>query len=140
MILLDTNVISELMREAPAAPLTEWIGARDSSVFATTSLTQAEILHGVLMLPAGRRRDAIARAAQAMFSEDLAGRIMPFDSLAAQAYAEIVTDRSRRGRPISQFDAQIAAIARATGAVLATRNARDFEHCGIGVVNPWTAR
>jgi hypothetical protein len=72
-----------------------------------------------------------------MFATDFAGRILAFDSSAAQSYAELVSDRRRRGRPISQFDAQIAAIARVAGATLATRNVRDFEHCGIGVVDPW---
>ena len=103
-------------------------------------MTEAEILHGVRMLPAGKRRTTIATAAQAMFREDFARRVLPFDSDAARAYAEIVSDRSRAGRPITQFDAQIAAIVRATAAVLATRNVRDFERCGIPVVDPWAPR
>ena len=137
MIVLDTNVVSELMKARPAAAVAEWVSRRDSSGYYTTSITQAEILHGVMSLPAGRRRRAIESAAEAVFATDFAGRILAFASPAARSYAELVSDRRRRGRPISQFDAQIAAIARVAGATLATHNVRDFEHCGIGVVDPW---
>jgi len=137
MIVLDTNVVSELMKARPAPAVIKWISRGDGSGYYTTSITQAEILHGVMSLPAGRRRRAIESAAEAMFATDFAGRILAFDSPAARAYAELVSDRRRRGRPISQFDAQIAAIARVAGATLATHNVRDFEHCGIGVVDPW---
>ena len=137
MIILDTNVVSELMKAKPSQAVLAWIAHGDSSGYCTTSITQAEILHGVKLLPAGRRRRAIESAAEAMFATDFAGRVLPFDSPAARSYAELVSDRRRRGRPISQFDAQIASIARVAGATLATRNVRDFEHCGIGVVDPW---
>jgi predicted nucleic acid-binding protein len=137
MIILDTNVVSELMKPEPDLSVISWVSQGDKARFATTSVTQAEILHGVLSLPAGRRRDMIEKAAEAMFEEDFSGRILSFDSRAARAYAAVVLERTRRGRPISQFDAQIAAISRSAGAVLATRNAKDFEHCGIGIVNPW---
>ncbi len=137
MIILDTNVVSELMKAKPSQSVLAWIARGDSSGYCTTSITQAEILHGVMLLPAGRRRRAIESAAEAMFATDFAGRILSFDSPAARSYAELVSDRRRRGRPISQFDAQIASIARVAGATLATHNVRDFEHCGIGVVDPW---
>jgi predicted nucleic acid-binding protein len=137
MIVLDTNVVSELMKARPAPAVLEWISRGDSSGYCTTSITQAEILHGVMSLPAGRRRRAIESAAEAMFATDFAGRVLAFDSQAARSYAELVSDRRWRGRPISQFDAQIAAIARVARATLATHNVRDFEHCGIGVVDPW---
>ena len=137
MIVLDTNVVSELMKAKPSPAVLAWIARGDSSGYCTTSITQAEILHGVMLLPASRRRRAIESAAEAMFATDFAGRILAFDSSAARSYAELVSDRRRRARPISQFDAQIAAIARVAGATLATRNVRDFEHCGIGVVDPW---
>ncbi|WP_206211937.1 PIN domain-containing protein [Wenzhouxiangella sp. XN24] len=101
-----------------------------------TTVTQAEILHGVLLLPRSRR-DAIEAAAEAMFEEDFAGRILPFSSLAAPTYAEIAVARRQSGRPISQFDAQIAAIARSMGAGVATRNVADFAGCGIKVIDPW---
>lgn len=137
MILLDTNVLSELMKPAPAERVIRWAAAEPASSLYLTSITQAEIFHGVLLLPAGRKRKAIEVAAEAMFEEEFAGRVLPFGSEAALAYARIAVERRRLGRPISQFDAQIAAIARSTGAVLATRNAGDFDHCGIKVMNPW---
>lgn len=137
MIVLDTNVVSELMKSEPSAAVLAWVGNRDRLELHTTSVTQAEILDGVLQLPAGRRRRAVEGAAAAMFQEDFAGRILPFDSRAARAYADLVAERRGRGRPISQFDAQIAAIARTADGTLATRNVKDFEHCGIRVVNPW---
>ena len=137
MIVLDTNVVSELMKPMPFPIVLRWIASRDGAGLYTTSVTQAEILHGVLSLPAGRRRRAIEAAAEAMFKEDFAGRILAFDSDAGRAYAELINDRRRRGRPISQFDAQIVAITRAAGATLATHNVKDFGHCGIGIVDPW---
>jgi predicted nucleic acid-binding protein len=137
VIVLDTNVVSELMRASPAEAVLQWISGQASEALYTTSITQAEVLNGVLKLPAGRRRRAIEEAAEAMFREDFAARVLPFDREAARPYAELVNERRRRGRPISQFDAQIAAIARAAGAVVATRNVDDFEHCGVDVLDPW---
>ena len=139
MIVLDTNVVSELMKPAPAASVVRWAAAQPASGLYTTSITQAEILHGVMLLPPGRRRKAFESAAEAMFREDFAGRILPFGSDAAGSYASIAADRRRAGRPISHFDAQIAAIARFTGAMIATRNVADFDGCGVKVINPWTA-
>ena len=125
------------MRLEPAQTVTDWISGRPAASLYTTSITQAEILHGILLLPAGKRRSSFEKAANTMFDEDFIGRIVPFDTDAARFYAEIAAERHRRGRSISQFDAQIAAIARSTGATLATRNVADFDHCGINVVNPW---
>jgi predicted nucleic acid-binding protein len=125
------------MKARPETVVLQWIAHRDRGKFYTTSVTQAEILHGVRSLPLGRRRKAIETAADAMFREDFAERILPFDSEAAYAYVELVTDRRRFGRPITQFDAQIAAIVRVAGATLATRNVKDFERCGMPIVNPW---
>lgn len=138
MIILDTNVISELMRPAPHEQVTRWVAAQDAATLYLTSITVAEILHGVMLLPAGRRRRAIESAAEAMFNEDFADRIVPFGGSEALRYARIAADRHRLGRPISQFDAQIAAIAHTRAAQLATRSISDFEHCGIKVLNPWT--
>lgn len=138
MILLDTNVLSELMRPAPAVSLARWVAAKPTASLYTTSISQAEILHGILRLAAGRRRAALEEAAVAMFDEDFAGRVLPFGSEAAPFFAEIVVERRKRGHPISPFDAQIAAIARSTGAALATRNVHDFENCGIQVLDPWS--
>lgn len=137
MIVLDTNVLSELTRSAPDASVMNWVATQSAANLFVTTITQAEILHGVLLLPRGRRRDAIEAAADAMFEEDFAGRILPFSSLAAHAYAEIAVARRQSGRPISQFDAQIAAIAKSAGADVATRNVPDFEGCGIKVIDPW---
>jgi predicted nucleic acid-binding protein len=103
----------------------------------TSTISQAEIHYG-LALPESHRKDALLAAAHAMFDEDFAGRILAFDSDAALAYSDIAAARRLGGQPISQFDAQIAAVARSRGARLATRNLRDFTDCGIAVVDPWT--
>jgi len=137
MIVLDTNILSELMREHPEPRVFDWVQQQTAANLYTTSITQAEILHGVLLLPTGKRRDAIRRAADEMFAQDFADRILPFDGGAASAYAEIAAHRRSAGRPISQFDAQIAAIARSRGGDLATRNTEDFDGCGIKINNPW---
>jgi predicted nucleic acid-binding protein len=137
MILLDTNVISELMRAAPNEAVVRWIGARPAPSHYTTSITLAEILHGILLLPAGKRRNQLRQAAETMFAEDFSGRVLGFGSEAAPIYAQIAVERRRIGRPISQFDAQIAAIARVSGASIATRNVDDFTDLGLTVLNPW---
>jgi predicted nucleic acid-binding protein len=104
-----------------------------------TSITQAEILHGVMLLPGGRRRSALEAAAIEMFETEFVGRVLPFGGDAAAPYARIAVERRKAGRPISHFDAQIAAIAVVTGATLATRNLADFDRCGVELVDPWTA-
>lgn len=139
MIILDTNVVSELMRATPAERVVSWIGAQPASTLYTTSITQAEILHGIMLLPSGKRRVAIAAAADSMFIDDFGGRILAFGSDATHPYARIATTRRHAGHPISQFDAQIAAIAHSAGATVATRNVADFDGCGVKVVNPWDA-
>lgn len=139
MIILDTNVLSETMRPDPAASVMGWFARNAPSSLFTTSLSQAEILYGLAILPDGRRRTALLAAARAVFDEDLAGRVLPFDSAAAAAFAEIAASRRQAGRPISQIDAQIAAITRARGASLATRNVSDFAECGIALIDPWAA-
>ncbi len=139
MIVLDTNVLSELMRPAPSERVVRWVAAQPATSLYTTSVTQAEILHGIMLLPSGRRRIALEAAAEAMFSEDFGGRVLPFGSEAAHPYARIAAERRRAGRPISHFDAQIAAIARSAGAEIATRNVADYDACGVQVINPWEA-
>jgi predicted nucleic acid-binding protein len=139
MIILDTNVLSELMRPAPSPEVVEWIGTHAMATLYTTAITQAEILHGILLLAPGRRRRALEAAAAAMFAQEFEGRVLGFDRDAAPPYAQIASARRRLGRPISHFDAQIAAIARATGAALATRNLADFADCGVSLLNPWPA-
>ena len=137
MIVVDTNVLSELMRPRPARKVVGWLNSQPTASLFTTSVTQAEILHGVMLLPAARRRAAIEAAVAVMFEGDFAGRVLAFDSEAASPYARIASERRHAGRPISQFDAQIAAIAQSRGASVATRNVADFEGCGITVVDPW---
>lgn len=140
MIILDTNVISELMRSVPDNTVLSWVAAFPAANLYTTTITQAEILYGIMLLPPGKRRTAFESAADAMFDEDFAGRILPFGSDAVHPYARIASARSRGGRPISHFDAQIAAIAYSTGATVLTRNTRDFDRCGVKVVNPWKSK
>ncbi|HZP86252.1 MAG TPA: type II toxin-antitoxin system VapC family toxin [Burkholderiales bacterium] len=139
MILLDTNVLSELMRSAPNTHVVNWVAGQPAASLYTTSVTQAEILHGVMLLPDGKRRKAFELAVEAMFREDFVGRILPFGSDAAPLYAQIAVARRRAGQPISHFDAQIAAIARLSGATVATRNIGGFRGCGVKLVDPWQA-
>ena len=139
MIVLDTNVLSELMRSEPDKAAYAWASAQPSTSLFITAITQAEVLYGIGLLPPGRRRSTLELAANTMFAEDFESKILAFGSDAASAYAEIAVTRRQSGRPISHFDAQIAAIARATGATLATRNTSDFEGCGVALANPWHA-
>jgi len=137
VIVLDTDVVSELMRPDPMTNVVRWIRAQPATSLYTTCVTQAEILLGIALLPKGKRRDAIATVARSMFEDDFAGRVLAFGSDAALAYADIAAARRRAGRPISVFDAQIAAISRSAGAGLATRNVEDFAGTGLDVVDPW---
>ncbi len=138
MILLDTNVLSELMKAAPDPTVLAFVDGVPGMALFTTAITQAEILYGIALLPEGRRRDALLVAARTALESHFRGRVLPFDGDAAEAFAAIAASRRERGRPISQADAQIAAIAKSRGAALATRNAADFDGCGVTVVNPWS--
>lgn len=118
-----------------------WVAAQPRTTLHAASISQAEILYGVAQLPEGRRRTALAAAADAIFAEDMAGRVLPFEGAAAVHYAEIVAVRRRVGRPMEGFDALIAATALAAGASgLATRDVAGFADCGLIIVNPWEAR
>jgi toxin FitB len=139
MIILDTNVISELMRPKPSSQVVAWVEKHVAAEFATTSITEAEILYGIEILKSGKRRDALLAAAIAMFSDDFASRIFAFDSEAARVFSLIAAHRRVLGRPINHADAQIAAIARSRNAKLATRNVADFVECGLDIVDPWNA-
>ena len=138
MTILDTNVLSETMASAPSERVLAWISNRRhaDNVFITT-ITVAEILYGIEILAPGKRRDKLSAQAEGMFAEDFLGHILTFDEQAARAFSQIAADRRRQGRPIAEMDAQIAAVARVHGALLATRNTADFEGCGIRLVNPW---
>jgi len=137
MIVLDTNVLSELMRRRPAARVVRWVDEQDASGMAITAVTVAELLYGVARLPDGARKTELAAAVDALVCEDFVGRVLPFDVAAAAHYAELVADRDRNGRPISVSDGQIAAVCRCHGAALGTRNVRDFDATGIVVLDPW---
>ncbi len=138
MFVLDTNVVSELMRPAPEPAVEAWVTARRAGDMYFSAVSEAELRYGVVILPAGRRRDALAAAADGLVREDFAGRVLSFDSSAAQAYAKIAAARRAAGRPVCQADCQIAAIAQTHGFAVATRNVRDFAVMGIEVVDPWT--
>src|SRR5271165_4744401 len=137
MIILDTNVLSELMRSEPSRRVLAWVAKQPASELFTTSVTEAEIFYGIELLPKGKRREGLLAAAEAMFAEDLAGRVFGFESDAARVFSKIAANRRALGRPISHADAQIAAIAQVRGAKLATRNVADFEDCGLDIVDPW---
>lgn len=137
MIVLDTNVLSELLRAEPDPAVIDWAASQPLETLFTTTVTQAEMLYGVGLLPNGQRRRRLETAVAALFTEDFNGRVLPFDGVAATAYAVIAAERQRMGRPISQFDAQIAAITQSRGGRLATRNVVDFENCGLDTLNPW---
>ena len=139
MIVIDTNVVSELMRMTPEPAVMTWFSGQDSAELYLTAVSEAELRAGAAILPAGRRRDRLTTEVDAVVREDFAGRVLPFDSAAARAYAAIAASRRSAGRPILEADCQIAAIARASDAAVATRNGADFEHCGIALIDPWAA-
>jgi predicted nucleic acid-binding protein len=137
MIILDTNVVSELMRPKPNRQVVRWVSSQPARSLFTTAVTEAEIQLGIALLPQGKRRKALESTVTQMFAEDFDGRVLPFDSAATVAFADIVASRRRSGRPISHADAQIAAVARCHGAAVATRNVSDFEDCDLSLLNPW---
>lgn len=139
MIVLDTNVISELMRPEPHPTVRQWIAAQARATLYTTSINKAEIFYGIAALPEGRRRSMLADVANVMFAEEFASRILGFAADAAEHYAAIVAERRRAGSPIEAFDALIAATARAAGAQVATRDIGGFEGCGVNLIDPWQA-
>jgi len=137
VIVLDTNVLSELLRPVPEKNVENWLAAQDGASVYFTTVGEAELRHGLALLPPGKRRDALSNAIEAILDEDFRDRILPFDREAARAYAVIASERRAAGRPISQFDCQIAAIARARQAAVATRNVNDYRGCGVTVIDPW---
>jgi len=139
MIVLDTNVVSEMLRAEPAPAVATWLGGKPRASVVLCSISEAELRLGIALLPHGKRRDALSAEIEGLINQDFHGRILPFDSPAAVQFAEIAAARRRSGRPISVADAQIAAIARSRGAVIATRNVEDFAGTGVEIVNPWGA-
>jgi len=138
MIILDTNVVSELMRPEPAPQVASWVRDRDRRELRTTTITLAEVRYGIARLPDGRRKQVLLAAADDIFTafED---QVLPVDTAAAENYAVIASSRERAGKPITSFDALIAAVCRSRGAALATRNVSDFEGTGIEIIDPWGA-
>ncbi|BDZ61565.1 toxin FitB [Demequina sediminis] len=137
MIVLDTNVISEIFRARPDPGVMAWLQALEGDV-AITAVTMAEMWAGIGRLPAGARKDALAaRVGAAIEPYRGSGSVLPFDDAAAVHYADVLVSRDRAGAPISMADAQIAAICRAHGATCATRSVKDFADTGISLVDPW---
>jgi toxin FitB len=137
MFLLDTNVVSELIRPRPAPQVENWIAGRDGGLLFLSTPTEAELRMGVAIMDKGKRRDALDREILGMLDEDFSGRILPFDSAAAQSYATVLVTRRALGRPIAVMDAQIAAIALSRGMTLVTRNLRDFQGLNLPLIDPF---
>jgi predicted nucleic acid-binding protein len=137
VIILDTNVISELARQVPDTGVLAWLDSLQISEVATTAVTAAELRYGVARLPDGHRKRELTVVIRGILAEDFYGRVLPFDERASIRYADVVTGREKIGRPIGVADAQIAAICRDSDAILATRNTADFEETGIELIDPW---
>ena len=139
MIVLDTNILSELMRPHPAEQVRSWLNAQQTEDVFLTAVTSAEVLRGIARMPRGLRKDVIADKAEQLLDRIFGDRVLPFDAPAAAHFAVVAASREQQGRPIGMADAQIAAICRLHGADLATRNVKDFADTGIGVLDPWSA-
>jgi hypothetical protein len=137
VIVLDTNVISELARWVPDPGVLSWLDSLEISDVVTTAVTAAELRYGIARLPDGRRKRELTVVIHGILAEDFHGRVLPFDERSSVHYADVVTRRERNGRPIGVADAQTAAICRDLGAILATRNSADFEETGVELINPW---
>lgn len=137
MVVLDTNVVSEIIRVRSDPRVEYWLARQDRASVYITAITEAELRFGAAILPAGRRRDLLAGAIDGLLGEDFTGRIIPFDSAAAARFAVIAAERRAIGRPIPEADCQIAAIVSIHNATLATRNVSDFMGCGIRIFDPW---
>src|ERR1700733_13605280 len=139
MFVLDTNVLSAMMRPELETEITAWVGRQDEELLFTTAISQAEISAGLAILPEGRRRRDLEALAAAIIADEFDGRILSFDINAAAAYADIFASRRRDGRPTPPMDLMITAIARSQGASVVTRDTGGFEGCGLAVINPWSA-
>ncbi|MFT0849614.1 type II toxin-antitoxin system VapC family toxin [Achromobacter sp. F4_2707] len=138
MIILDTNVLSEILRPVPDEHVISWLAAQPRTTLFTTTVTRAELLYGAQLLPEGPRKTALLAAIRQIFTHDLSGQVLGFDNEAADHYAELAAERKNSGKPISQFDAMIAAITQSRGARLATRNVKDFVDCRLEIIDPWS--
>ena len=138
-VLLDTNVVSELIRKEPDPAVEAWVSGRPLEDLFFSAVGEAELRYGAAILPTGRRREALVTDIERMLHDAFEDRVLPFDSTAARAYADIAAVRRAAGLPVPPADCQIAAIARSRDMAVATRNVRDFQKMGIAVVDPWTA-
>jgi toxin FitB len=139
MIILDTDVLSALMRAQPDPAVMKWLDRQPDSSVWTTSITVMEIRYGLQVMPAGQRRERMAKELAAVLSEEIEERCAPFDVAAAQQAADLMSARRARGRSVDFRDTMIAGIALANRATLATRNTSHFADLSVPVVNPWTA-
>lgn len=139
MIILDTNVLSALMRTEPEREVIDWLDRQPPESIWITSITEFESRYGLALLPDGRRRKALESAFERLLKEDLESRVLPFDSAAATEAAMLAAKRQQGGEPVDMRDTQIAGIALARRAAIATRNTRHFSGLNVEVVNPWKA-
>lgn len=137
MIILDTNVVSEMMRATPASSVVTWLNDQDASLLFLTAVTVGEIRYGLRALPHGKRRRVLEEGFEKILTEAFTGRILAFDEVAAHRYGEIMGRRKEIGRPLGILDGQIASIAWSNGCSVATRNIQDFMECGVEIVNPF---
>jgi len=137
MILLDTNIVSETMRDVPAASVIQWLDSQDETALFICAPVLAELRYGAELLPAGRRRNALTVAIDHIERDLFQGRILSFDQIAAGIYAKIAAGRRRQGIPLNQMDGLIAAIALAHEAALCTRDEAGFSEVGLKVINPF---
>jgi toxin FitB len=139
LIVLDTNVVSEMMRARPEPAVLAWLDRQASGELWLSAIVAAELMFGVARLPDGTRKRQLAQAVQATLEEEFAGRVLPFDLASASVYADLCAQRERAGLPAAMADAQIAATCLAHGATLATRNHAHFEGLGLGMIDPWAS-
>jgi len=138
VIVLDTNVLSELAKPDPDGSVLRWVAQQRRADLCTTTISEAELAYGLARLPTGRRREALVLAVARLLGEGLGGRVLAFDRIAAAAYGEIAAARRAAGRPVATADGLIAAVARARGAaLLATRDVGGFQDCGVPIIDPW---
>jgi len=140
MIILDTNVLGALMRTVPDAPVVAWLDRQPAESVWITSITLFEARFGLALLPSGRRRQILEAAFARLLQDDLENRVLDFDSASATEAASLAAARQKSGRPVDMRDTQIAGIALARRAMLATRNVRHFSDLKISIVDPWAAR
>ncbi len=138
MIIVDTNILSEFMTSPPTNSVLEWLNTQDSTVLYLTTISIAEIGYGLRVMPKGKRQQLLENRFEQFVATAFESRVLSFNEAAARIYGEIKGFRKEIGRPLSDLDSQIASIARANGFAVATRNIKDFEECGIELINPFT--